>query len=142
MRALQIVNETFARQFTTILSTTLRAVSQVTLSSIDQVSYDEYVRVTPNPSYLAIISIDPLPGVGIFQLPLPIAMVTIDRLLGGPGTGAQPQRPLTEIESGLIRELVARILHELVYAFDTVTKFEPKIVALESNPQFAQIAAP
>jgi flagellar motor switch protein FliM len=61
-RALQIVNETFARQFTTILSTTLRSVSQVSVASIDHVSYDEYVRSCPDPSFLAILNVDPLPG--------------------------------------------------------------------------------
>ena len=43
VRALQIVNETFARQFGTILSTTLRAVSTVTLAGVEQMTYDEYV---------------------------------------------------------------------------------------------------
>jgi flagellar motor switch protein FliM len=47
-RALQIVHETFARQFTTILSTTLRSVSQVTVNTVDHVSYDEYVRSSPS----------------------------------------------------------------------------------------------
>jgi flagellar motor switch protein FliM len=47
-RALQIVHETFARQFTTILSTTLRSVSQVSVNTVDHVSYDEYVRSSPS----------------------------------------------------------------------------------------------
>ena len=140
-RALQIVNETFARQFTTILSTTLRSVSQVSVSSIDHVPYDEYVRSTPDPSFLAILSVDPLPGAGILQLPLDIAMATIDRLLGGTGEGRQPARALTDIESVLLREVVQRVLRELDYAFESLVKIETSIVQLESNPQFAQIAA-
>ena len=95
-RALQIVNETFARQFTTILSTTLRSVSQVSVASIDHVSYDEYVRSSPELAFLALLSIDPLPGAGILQLPLDIAMAAIDRLLGGTGGGGQPSRALTD----------------------------------------------
>src|SRR5687767_13778611 len=43
LRALQIVNETFARQFSNVLASTLRAVSQVTLTSVDQLTYDEYL---------------------------------------------------------------------------------------------------
>ena len=64
-RALQIVHETFARQFTTILSTTLRSVSQVTVSTVDHISYDEYVRSSPELAFLALLNIDPLPGAGI-----------------------------------------------------------------------------
>src|SRR5262249_3396485 len=56
VRALQIVSETFARQMTTVLATTLRAVSTVTLGAVEQLTYDEYVRGVPNPSYLAILA--------------------------------------------------------------------------------------
>jgi flagellar motor switch protein FliM len=140
-RALQIVHETFARQFTTILSTTLRSVSQVTLSSVDHVPYDEYVRSSPELCFLAILNVDPLPGAGILQLPLDIAMSAIDRLLGGTGEGSQPLRALTDIESSLLRELVQRVLRELDYAFESLVKTSTSIVQLESNPQFAQVAA-
>jgi len=140
-RALQIVHETFARQFTTILSTTLRSVSQVSVSSVDHVSYDEYVRNSPELSFLAILNIDPLAGAAILQLPLDIAMAAIDRLLGGTGEGSQPTRALTDIESSLMRELVQRVLRELDYAFESLVKTSTSIVQLESNPQFAQVAA-
>ncbi len=140
-RALQIVHETFARQFTTVLSTTLRSVSQVSVSSVDHISYDEYVRSSPELSFLAILNVDPLPGAGILQLPLDIAMSAIDRLLGGTGEGSQPARALTDIESSLMRELVLRVLRELDYAFESLVKTTTGIVQLESNPQFAQVAA-
>ena len=140
-RALQIVNETFARQFTTILSTTLRSVSSVTVASVDHISYDEYVRSSPELCFLAILNIDPLSGAAILQLPLDIGMAAIDRLLGGTGEGAQPRRALTDIESSLLRELVQRVLRELDYAFESLVKTSTSIVQLESNPQFAQVAA-
>jgi flagellar motor switch protein FliM len=141
-RALQIVNETFARQFTTILSTTLRSVSQVSVASIDHVSYDEYIRSSPDTSFLAILNVDPLPGAAILQLPLGIAMAAIDRLLGGNGEGNQPARALTDIESTLMRQLLVRVLRELDYAFESLSKVTTSIVQLEFNPQFAQVAAP
>src|SRR5690349_3697627 len=58
VRALQIVNETFARQTGTILSTTLRAVSTMTLTSVDQMTYDEFIRSLPNPTVLGILSLE------------------------------------------------------------------------------------
>ncbi len=140
-RALQIVHETFARQFTTILSTTLRSVSQVSVNTVDHVSYDEYVRSSPELAFLALLNIDPLPGAGILQLPLDIAMAAIDRLLGGTGEGGQPARALTDIEAVLMRELVQRVLKELDYSFESLVKTSTSIVQLESNPQFAQVAA-
>jgi flagellar motor switch protein FliM len=142
VRALQIVNETFARQFSNVLASTLRAVSQVTLTSVDQLTYDEYIRSTDAPTYLAILSMDPLPGAGILHLPMAVAMSAVDRLLGGSGAGAYPSRPLTDIEAGLMRGLTQRVLRELSYAFESLVEVDAQLVMQESNPQFAQIAAP
>ncbi len=142
VRSLQIVHETFARQLTTLLSSSLRVVSEVSVLSIEQLSYDEYVRDTPNPSHLSILSIEPLPGVAIFQLPLSTAMTIVDLMLGGHGVGTGPERPLSEIERGLVRTVVDRALAELAYSFESITKITPEVIQHESNPQFAQIAAP
>lgn len=140
-RALQIASETFARQFTTVLSTTLRAVSQVQVSSVGQLTYDEYIREIPNPSYLAVLSMTPLQGSSLLHLPLPLVMTAVDRLLGGTGSGAIPQRPLTDIEDGLARGLLARVLRELSYAFESLVHLDPQVTMQESNPQFAQVAS-
>lgn len=142
VRALQIVNETFARQFSTVLSTSLRAVSQVVAGPISQLSYDEYVREIPNPSHLVVLALPPLAGASMLHIPLPVAMGAIDRMLGGTGSGALPQRPLTDIESSLLRTLLQRVLRELAYAFESLTPLEPSVINQESNPQFAQIASP
>ncbi|HEU5448591.1 MAG TPA: flagellar motor switch protein FliM, partial [Acidimicrobiia bacterium] len=142
VRALQIASETFARQFTTVLSTTLRTVSQVQAKGIHQLTYDEYIRDVPNPTYLAILSLAPLAGASIFHLPLPVVMTAVDRLLGGPGAGPALHRPLTEIEQSLMRDLLGRVLRELAYAFESLTALEPTVLHQESNPQFAQIGSP
>ncbi|WP_226346413.1 flagellar motor switch protein FliM [Agilicoccus flavus] len=142
VRALQMVNETFARQMATVLSTTLRTVAHATLEDVEQSTYDDYTRRLPVPSVLAILNFPPLTGAGIFHLPLPIVMNVIDRLLGGPGHENQPERELSEIESGLIRNLVQRIVHELAYAFDTLASIQPQVTALEADATFLQLAPP
>jgi flagellar motor switch protein FliM len=142
VRTLEIVQETFARQFTTVLSSSLRVVANVSVESIEQLSYDEFVRATPNPTNLSILSIQPLPGVALLQLPLSISYTAVDLLLGGPGKNSDLSRPLSDIENALLRELLERILAELKYAFESVVSIDPEIVQVESNPQFAQIAAP
>ena len=141
VRALQIVNETFARQWTTLFSSSLRAVSQVTVRKIEQQTYDEYVRDIPNPSYLAILALRPLAGSAILHMSLPVVMASIDRLVGGPGSAKQPRRGITEVEAGVLRRLIGRVLRELAYAFESLTQIDPHLVHQESNPQFAQVAS-
>jgi flagellar motor switch protein FliM len=142
VRAFQIVHETFARQLSTVLATTLRAGASSTFEKVEQLTYDEYIRSLPNPSYMVILSLNPLPGAALLQFPLPITFAAIDRLLGGTGDAASPKRPLTEIEQNLMRSVVDRALRELEYAYETLVRVEAEIVQQEFNPQFAQIAAP
>lgn len=142
VRALQMVNETFARQFATVLSTTLRVAAQASVTSVGQVSYDEYVRRVPTPSLLAVLSLEPLHGAGVFQLPMGIVMGVVDRLLGGPGGDNQPSRALSEIETGLVRRLVQRIVGELTYSFESLAPVHADVSGLESDAQFLQLASP
>jgi flagellar motor switch protein FliM len=141
LRNMQIVHETFARQFTTVLSSTLRTLANVSVTSIDQLTYDEFVRIAPNPTFLAILSTPPWTGTSAFQLPLTSVLTAIDLLLGGHGKDA-PDRSLTDIELGLTKTLLDRAMSELSYAFDSVAQVHPQIARHESNPQFAQIASP
>jgi flagellar motor switch protein FliM len=141
VRTLQVAYETFARQYTTLLTSTLRAVSQVTLLSIEQVTYDEYIGTLSNPTCMFMIETEPLPGVTIFEFSLTTALAWVDHMLGGPG-GKQPQRPLTDIEVPLVNSLLDRVFGELRFAFEHIVEMKaPKIVGLEYNPQFAQSAS-
>jgi flagellar motor switch protein FliM len=140
VRTLQIAYETFARQYATLLTTSLRAVSQVSLISIEQLTYDEYIAGLSSPTILALFTIDPLPGTAILEFSLSTAMACIDHMLGGPG-GPQPQRPLSEIELPLLNGLIERTLGELRYAFETIALIKPEMTAIEYNPQFAQAGA-
>lgn len=143
VRALQIVGETFARQFTTILSTSLRTLSHVTMSEATQYTYDEYIQELPNPTLLMVLDLAPLEGVSLFNLPIDVSMSMVDRLLGGSGSiGSAPDRAPTDIENRLIRGIIERGLRELAYAFESLLHIEPRISRTETNPQFAQIAAP
>jgi flagellar motor switch protein FliM len=136
-RTLQIAYETFARQSATLLTSTLRAVTQITLVSIEQLTYDEYVAGLSNPTMLAKVTVEPMAGLAIVEWSMGVTMACIDHMLGGPG-GPQPERALSDIETVLIQGLLERVLGELRYAFASIVAIEPKLAALEYNPQFAQ----
>jgi flagellar motor switch protein FliM len=135
VRTLQIAFETYARSCGTLLTTRLRVVSSVTLASIEQLNYDEYVASLANPTVIAVVSIDPLPGTVLLEMSSAAVMTAIDHMLGGPG-GTQPERPLTEVEMPLLRGLLERMLGELRYGFETLVDISPKLRDIEYNAQF------
>jgi flagellar motor switch protein FliM len=141
VRTLQICFETYARSCGTLLTTRLRTVSSVTLASIEQLNYDEYVSSLDNPTLLAMVTIEPLPGSVLMELSSAAAMTAIDHMLGGPG-GPQPERPLTEVEMPLLRGLLERMLSELRYGFETLVDLSPKLREIEYNAQFLRAHQP
>ena len=141
VRTLQIAFETYARSCGTLLTTRLRAVSNVALASIEQHNYDEYVASLNNPTVIGVVVLDPLPGTVLMEMSTSAVMTAIDHMLGGPG-GAQPERPLTEVEMPLLRGLMERILGELRYGFETLVAIQPKLKEIEYNAQFLRAHAP
>jgi flagellar motor switch protein FliM len=135
VRTLQIAFETYARSCGTLLTTRLRVVSSVGLSAIEQLNYDEYVASLNNPTVIAVVVLDPLPGSALMELSSSAVMTAIDHMLGGPG-GPQPERPLTEVEMPLLRGLLERMLSELRYGFAQLVDMSPNLKDIEYNAQF------
>lgn len=143
-RILQMGLDAFARQATTVFTSTLRTVCSVALAGVDQRSYAEYVESLVAErgasTYMTLFSAEPIAGSGILELPVPATMVCIDHMLGGPG-GNQPNRPLTEIEGTVVRGFMERLLHEMRYSLEGIVALEPKVTGVEYSPQFAQAAS-
>jgi flagellar motor switch protein FliM len=139
-RTLQLGLDGFTRQVTTVLTSTLRTVCSVSLDSIEQLSYSEYVDMLGTSTYMTVFSAEPMPGSGIIELPVPAVMECLDHMLGGPGGATQPDRPLSEIEQSVVRSLVERLLGELRYSLAGIVALEPRVSKVEYSPQFAQVA--
>jgi len=142
IRTLQMMHETFARLTTTSLSAQLRTIVHVHVASVDQLTYEEFLRSIPNPTTLAVINMDPLKGSSIFEIDPSITFTVIDRLFGGPGEASKINRELTDIELSVIEGIIVRILGNLREAWSNVIDLRPRLGNIETNPQFAQIVPP
>ena len=139
-RTLQLGFDGFARQATTLFTSSLRTVCTVALTDIAQRTYAEYVDSLGPSTYMTLFSAEPMPGTGVLEVPLFATMTCIDHMLGGPGADEQPDRPLTEIEASVIRGLVERLLGEMRYSLGEIVALDPTITGVEYSPQFAQVA--
>jgi flagellar motor switch protein FliM len=120
VRTLQIAFETYARSCGTLLTTRLRAVSNVSLISIEQLNYDEYVASLANPTIIGVVALDPLPGTVLLEIAQSAVMT------------AMP----------LLRGLIERMLGELRYGFESLVDISPKLKEIEYNAQFLRAHAP
>src|SRR5215467_8235219 len=143
MRALQTMHEGFGRNFGAALSALLRTIVEVKLTSVDQLTYSEFVFSLENPTCFNLINAPPLEGQLILDINLSLLFPIIDRLLGGgsdPGTVVR--RPLTEIEMRLVSRITDLFCAEMKHAWENVLDLNLSIDRVESNPQLVQIVPP
>jgi flagellar motor switch protein FliM len=136
------MHETFARLTTTSLSAQLRSLVHVHVASVDQLTYEEFIRSIPTPTTLAVINMDPLKGNAVLEIDPSITFSMIDRLFGGTGQGTKVQRDLTDIEQSVMDGIIVRILANMREAWTQVIDLRPRLGQIETNPQFAQIVPP
>ena len=136
------MHETFARLTTTSLSAQLRSLVHVHVASVDQLTYEEFIRSIPTPTTLAVINMDPLKGNAVLEIDPAITFSMIDRLFGGTGQGAKVSRDLTDIEQSVMEGIIVRILANMREAWTQVIDLRPRLGQIETNPQFAQIVPP
>src|SRR4051794_27973424 len=143
MRALQSMHEGFGRNFGAALSALLRSIVEVKLTSVDQLTYGEFVFSLENPTCFNLLRAEPLEGNLILDINPSILYPIMDRLLGG-GKDAGPvsRRPLTEIELRLVGRITSLFLHELKHAWDGLLPLKLSVERVESNPQLVQIVPP
>ncbi|MDD4627352.1 MAG: flagellar motor switch protein FliM [Syntrophomonas sp.] len=142
IHTLQVIYENYARTLGTYLSGQLRVPLQVELLSVEQLTYEEFIRSIPNPTILNIFSLYPLHGSAIMEINPNLGFAFLDRLLGGPGYAPSKARALTEIEQTVIERLSQRMLDYLQEPWGSIIQLEPSLDRVETNPQFTQLVQP
>ncbi len=143
MRALEMLHETFARNFGASLSGLLRTIVEVRVTSATQMTYSEFIGGLPNPTSFNLVRCPPLEGQICLEVSPLVIYPIIDRLLGGSNKELfVPQRPMTLIETRLIQKILKRATDGLGEAWQGIRRIEFALGEMESNPQLVQIVPP
>jgi len=142
MRSLHFLHDRFARNVSTSLSAYMRVVTEVSILSVEQFTYSEFLMSLSDPTAFYAVSMRPLDGVGALELNPSVAFTMIDRMLGGSGRGVMVNRALTEIEQNVTDGVVKLILENLTETWRGVVDVQFRISGRETRPQMLQVAAP
>src|SRR5688572_31560211 len=110
LRSLHFLHDRFAKNLGTSLSAFLRAMTNVSILSVEQFTYAEFLMSLPDPTAFYAIAMPPLDGVGALEVNPSIAFAMVDRMLGGTGESSAPNRALTEIEQNVMDSVVKLVL--------------------------------
>jgi flagellar motor switch protein FliM len=141
MRSLTLLHDDFARNFSSSLSAYLRAFVEVSLASVEQMSYGEFIKVLPDPTLFSSIGLRPLDGNMALELNPNLVFPMIDMLLGGPGNVMVEARNLTEIEMHIIEGVINLAMRDLKEAWRPIMEMDFYLEGAGTKPQMFQIVS-
>src|SRR5690349_2922521 len=118
----------------------LRGQVELTLQSVEQFSFGEFVLSLPSPCSSYVIDIGDSGGQqGVIDFGGEFAFLIVDRLFGGSGTPVVPERALSTIERNALRVVADRITSLLAEIWQDHVQLELSVGAFESVPEILQV---
>lgn len=142
LRTMELIFEHYGRLLSTNLPVYLRKNIQVNVTSSESVTFSEFSNALSNPVILGVVNFQPLPGNIIVELSSNVAYAILDRMLGGQGDTLDKLRDFSEIEMGILNNILSICTGLLREPWKNVTDISPVLERIETNTQFAQIIAP
>lgn len=142
VRALYLLHDQFANSLTSSLPLFLRTVCEVTLISVEQQSYSDYLKGLSDPTTISVFSARSLRGVFAIELSSAVAFPIIDRMLGGDGKEMTEARPATELELKVLEGFLNVIVSNYKDVWKPHAELETEITGRETRPQMLQIVPP
>jgi len=140
IRTLQSIHENFAEAFAYYLVSKLQTTVSITPTAVDQLFYSEFILSVANPSCLYVFDIAGTDGSGILEISPQLALMIVERLLGGTADTLPKPRTITAIEQTVVRGIIEHALNDLKNAWKSISDVSFKYQRLEQEADFVQIA--
>ncbi len=143
IQSLHLIHENFARNLASSLSAYLRSYVMLSLVSLEQISYADFLEGLSSPACLAYISLQPYDGTAVLDINTALAFRFIELLLGSKEQSMMSvQRKITDIEKKLLQTILRIVLHELHDSWKSVADINFAVQSLASEPQLLHVLAP
>ncbi len=147
LKSVEGIFETYARVVSSYLTGLLRLYCKVEVLQIEEQRYNEFNNALPDYVLLSTIDMgiedeDVMETSVIMQISNPVTYCMIDRLMGGDGQFTEINRDFTEIEVGLMTNVINKLTSSLKQAWDPFIEIHPKLTNVETNARVLQSIAP
>lgn len=141
---LEVIYEKFMRAFRVSLSSSLRKIASISLTSTEFLKFGEFINTLPMPTCMSVLRFGNLRGSALFVIESKLAYALVDSFFGGadrPYTKIDG-KDFTPIELSIVRKVVELAIGDLESAWASVEKIGCSFVRTEVNPQFVGIVPP
>lgn len=112
-------NKDFLLELGSTLESYLKVACHVSTVELRPLARAELPAVIPSTTCLLVVGAAPTPHKLLVDVDMSLASYAIERLLGGSGDDPRIQRPLTEIEQGVLSFIVLKVLAQLHEGWST-----------------------
>ncbi len=140
LRALRDIHREFSKAISLVLSGYLRMRVEIEIVSVDQLTYEEFVRSMPSPISVGVFEFEPLSGQILLGISFEVISCIVNRMLGGIGAIDTQSRELTDIEKALAKKVINIIIKELENSWNAIIPVSGKFISLDDNYQSIQVA--
>jgi flagellar motor switch protein FliM len=140
--ALTTIHESFARRISNSLGAHLRVAFEMTLVSVEQLSFREFLSRIPELTYFASIHVLPIDAHAAIQLDIVLAYPIIDVVLGGSGSDAVDTRDLTEIEEQILDSFFRLMMQDMHNTWAPVMELDFQFEQRQRNVQMQSTMLP
>jgi flagellar motor switch protein FliM len=142
LRRLAPVLEVAGHRITQSLTSIVRASIRVELGELEQKRWEVFANSLPEPTFIATAVVAPIGGRVGLHVPLPLAHAISELRLGGGVSGVVPERALSDIELGLLKEAAEAMLVELFEALSVVVPMSIGPLTSSSSAVLLQMPNP
>jgi len=135
-RNLRGVSESMAKDASLAFSNLMRANCDFTFAGQRVNSFGDSMSHWENPSCIAVCSMEPLQGMVLVHVEASLMFSFFTKLLGGPIEEPSQVRDFTEIEIGMARKVLQKVLELFSLASDKVVRVTPLLIQIENNPNY------
>lgn len=143
MPLLDIMYDRTARQMTTSLRHLTNDNVDVALDDTSALRFGEFIQSLPTPAVIGVLKAPELNGYCLLAVDAMLVFSIVDLLLGGRRGGpvlSFEDRSFTQIELGLIENVVTLFADDLSKAITPIAEVNFALDRLETTPRFASIA--
>ena len=146
INTLYMIFENFSKMAENVVSNLIHSNLNIKVGAIEQISFDEFIRSIPNPTLMGIFHSKPLGSIQILEINPQFCLQVIELICGGSQDKhtkeIKKKDTFTDIELGLLEEIVLRLLKSFQSAWSEIVDIEVEIDYLETNPQLIQTMSP
>ena len=128
--------EAFAKSSSLGLTSMLRANTGIGFRGLEVMNFGEFVGAMPPVTCAVNIGLAPLNGLSLLHLDAGMVYLMMMRLLGGPIEACRVERKFSDIELGVSRLVIDKLLAHIAEGAEKLVSMQPTFVHLENNPSY------